>query len=98
MGTLLGSLLGAGFLILLGNWWKGRDYMALAFVLAAIGIAAGALLSPAITVASLQSVARSGSDVDHELVASTFMFGICYGGVVAIGLFFIAPSRSAKKG
>ena len=98
MGTVLGALAGAAFIIVVGRVWKGRDFLGLVaafFFLALIVGLMGNLLAPGVE----RSIgAELGVSPDDASLMNMIAHGLIAFMVVYVpGFIFVALAKSANR-
>ena len=98
MGTVIGALAGAAFIIVVGRVWKGRDFLGLVaafFFLALIVGLVGNQFAPGV---ESRIVAELGASPDDASLLNMIASGLIAFTVVYLpGFIFVAQAKPAKR-
>lgn len=96
MGMFLGSLAGAGTLMLLGREWKGRDFLGLAVAMFFFALLAGAMVSPFVLM--LEHFGTAGGGNENMPLVFTILMGLATFLLAFLpGLMFIALAEPRDR-
>lgn len=97
MAAILGALLGAATIILIGRSAKGRDFIGLAVAMLFLSLAASLVFMPAFHQAE-RIAAAGGGGAAHLDIASYIVAGIgAYVIAVVPGLMFVGLAKGADN-
>lgn len=96
MGSIIGALLGAVCIILVGKGLKGRDFLGLAAAFFFLALVAGVFLAPAAWIAEGQIAARGDGAAVQFLPFATGVVTFCVAFIP--GVIFVLLASPAKRG
>lgn len=96
MGTIIGSLLGAGAIVLVGRWLKGRDFLGLAAAFFFLALILGMLITPAMFMAEVQLQAEQDGEPTPSGVWTATAAVVTFLIAFIPGAFFVLLAKSEK--
>lgn len=96
MAAIIGALLGAATIMLVGKNAKGRDFLGLAIAMFVLSLAVSLMIMPAFHQAEQIAAARSGTATDHLGTAAYIVAGFgAYLVATLPGLLFVGLSKAS---